>query len=162
MPFLEPCEDKKILIGQLIVTGIWAVITGVGIYLSPSVHGHGTHQQLGLPPCPSVLLFNRPCPGCGLTTSWTATIHGNLPQAFSAHPLGPLLYLALTTFAVINLYAYIKRLRVDTSGRKWMVGIVASGVVFFGFGLARFFLTDNYAAPNEMANFLKRVAPDKK
>src|SRR5690348_8767324 len=106
MPFLESCDNKRVLSGQLIVTGIWATITVIGACLSPDPSGHGTHQQLGLPPCPSVLLFNRPCPGCGLTTSWTATIHGHFAEAFAAHPLGPILYGLLTLFAIINLMAF--------------------------------------------------------
>jgi len=32
--------------------------------------GHGTHQQLGLPPCTFYVIFQRPCPACGMTTSW--------------------------------------------------------------------------------------------
>lgn len=158
MSFLRPCNDKKVLGGQLIVTFIWAAITAFGIYLRPDPHGHGTHQQLGLPPCPSVLFFDKPCPGCGLTTSWTATIHGRIGEAFQAHPLGPFLYLALTVFALINLWAFFKRFQVDTSGPKWMVGIVAGAVIFFGFGVGRFILTQTYRAPGEVQNFVKKLS----
>jgi hypothetical protein len=157
MPFLEPCDNKRVLAAQLIVTGLWLAVTGFGIYLSPNPHGHGTHQQLGLPPCPSVLLFDKPCPGCGLTTSWTATIHGYVTDAFKAHPLGPILYIIFTAFALLNLWAFFKRYRVDTSGRKWMSGIVTGAVIFFGFGIARFVMTKQYAAPNEASDYLKRV-----
>ncbi|HJP83295.1 MAG TPA: DUF2752 domain-containing protein [Fimbriimonadaceae bacterium] len=158
MPFLEPCDNKRVLSGQLIVTGIWATITIIGACLSPDPSGHGTHQQLGLPPCPSVLLFNRPCPGCGLTTSWTATIHGRFAEAFAAHPLGPILYGLLTLFAIINLAAFIKRQRVDTSGRKWMVGIVMGAVIFFGFGISRFVIDDHYRTTRELEAFIGRAA----
>jgi hypothetical protein len=162
MAFLEPCEDKKVLSGQLIVTLIWVAITAIGVFLRPSPAGHGTHQQLGLPPCASVLLFDRPCPGCGLTTSWTATIHGQLTEAFRAHPIGPVLYLGLTAIAFINVWAYFKRLRVDTSGRKWTLGIVVGGAIFFGFGLARFVISDRYSAPNEVGNYLEGLARQSK
>lgn len=162
MAFLEPCEDKKILRGQLIVTFLWAAITGFGIYLHPDKYGHGTHQQLGLPPCPSVLLFNKPCPGCGLTTSWTATIHGQFVQAFQAHPLGPILYLVFTYFAFVNLWAFIKRYRVDTSGIKWMIGIVTGAVIFFGFGITRFIFTTHYQSPGEVQSYLQRMSGGKK
>lgn len=157
MAFLEPCENKRALAGQLVVTVLWLAITGVGIYLSPDPHGHGTHQQLGLPPCPSVLFFDKPCPGCGLTTSWTSFIHGQFVDAFRAHPLGPLLYLAFTFFALANLWGFFKKRRIDTSGRKWMLGIMASAFIFFGFGIVRFLVTTKYAAPNEMQNFAKRL-----
>jgi hypothetical protein len=157
MPFLEPCDNKRILSGQLIVAGLWLAITAFGIYLSPSPHGHGTHQQLGLPPCPSVLMFDKPCPGCGLTTSWTATIHGQLGEAFQAHPLGPFLYIIFTVFAIVNIWAYVKRYRVDTSGKKWMFGIVTGAVIFFGFGIVRFITAQSYAAPNEASDYIRRM-----
>jgi membrane associated rhomboid family serine protease len=30
-----------------------------------------------------------PCPGCGLTRSWSLTAHGDLAGAFARHPFGP-------------------------------------------------------------------------
>ncbi len=165
MPFLENCSNRRIISGQLVVVLVWVAITAFGIYLNPNPHGHGTHQQLGLPPCPSVLFFDKPCPGCGLTTSWTATIHGQFGAAFKAHPLGPILYLGLTAFAFINLWAFFKKYRVDTSSRAWTIGIVVGAVVFFGFGFTRFMLTQRYQAPGEMQNFIKQLAasqPNKK
>src|SRR5438270_12571671 len=98
MALYESAEPRKRLSGQLMFFGVWLAITGFGAYLHPDPSGHGTHTQLGLPPCPSVLLFNRPCPGCGLTTSFTAFIHGDLASAFHAHPLGPLLYVGITAW----------------------------------------------------------------
>lgn len=158
MPFLEPCDNKRYLRGQILLPVLWLAVTGFGVYLKPSPHGHGTHQQLGLPPCPSVLFFDRPCPGCGLTTSWTATIHGQFGEAFRAHPLGPLIYVIFTAMAFISLWAYFKRFRVDTSGRKWMIGIMTGAMIFFGFGMARFFLTDRYQAPGEVENYIKKIS----
>ena len=38
--------------------------------LSPDPSGHGTHQQLGLPPCGFIYVTGYPCPGCGLTTAF--------------------------------------------------------------------------------------------
>lgn len=78
MALLEYGYPRKALRSQLTWFASWAVITVIGAILSPEKSGHGTHQQLGLPPCPSVLFFDRPCPGCGLTTSWTALIHGHI------------------------------------------------------------------------------------
>ena len=88
---------------------IWVAVTVVAAVLTPHPDGHGTHRQLGFPPCPSVLLLNRPCPGCGLTTSWTATVHGQLSQAIAAHPLGPILYIGFTVSALLALGAWVRR-----------------------------------------------------
>lgn len=154
----KPPKQRRKYLGSLTLPLVWLAVTGFGIYLRPSPDGHGTHQQLGLPPCGSVILFDRPCPGCGLTTSWTATIHGNLAEAFSAHPLGPPLYLIFTVLAVANVWAFAKKRTVDTSGVRWTYGVVAAGIIFFGFGMARFFSTPKYAAPNELGDYFKRVA----
>lgn len=40
--------------------------------------------------CPVRLATGRPCPTCGLTRSWQATMHGRLGDALRWHPMGPL------------------------------------------------------------------------
>ncbi|MBS0211512.1 MAG: DUF2752 domain-containing protein [Planctomycetes bacterium] len=41
-------------------------------------------------------LLNRNCPGCGLTRSWVAALHGRPGLSFQMHPLGmPLLALVV-------------------------------------------------------------------
>lgn len=156
MAFLEPVSERRRLYGQLVLPFFWAAVTGFGIYLSPDRHGHGTHQQLGLPPCPSVLFFSRPCPGCGLTTSWTATIHGRFVEAFQAHALGPLLYLAFTFIALLQIWGFFTGRRLNINTPNWTRGIVAVAVIFFGYGMLRFLLMPNYAAPGEVTNFIHR------
>jgi hypothetical protein len=131
---------------QLIWTALWVFCTVIAVRLSANPDGHGTHQQLGLPPCPSVLMFDRPCPGCGLTTSWTATVHGQLIHAFHAHPLGTFMYLSLTILGIGCLYGNIvgKRMLIDTPiASRIFVGFV---IVFFVVGLTRMALTKNYAS----------------
>lgn len=39
-------------------------------------------------------VLGAPCPGCGLTRSWTYVAHFQLQAAFAMHPLGPVLFLA--------------------------------------------------------------------
>ena len=45
--------------------------------------------------CPLKLFTGCPCPGCGLTRSLVFSAHGDWTQAFSFHPFGPIVYLAL-------------------------------------------------------------------
>lgn len=59
--------------------------------LTPDVHGRGTHEQLGLPPCAFSVLFHRPCPACGMTTSWAWLLRGNVRKALAANAGGALL-----------------------------------------------------------------------
>ena len=127
----------------------WVFVTGFGAYLTPSVAGHGTHQELGLPPCPSVLLFDRPCPGCGLTTSWTALIHGQIGASFRAHALGPVLYLLFTVTALVGGYGWLKRWRFHTEIPLINRSLLAFTVVFFAYGLGRMALEPHFGTPVE-------------
>ena len=139
--------------GQAISFGLWLAITGIAAYLKPNPVGHGTHQYLGLPPCPSVLMFDRPCPGCGLTTSWTALVHGDFAFAFHAHPLGPILYGIFTAVALLGGYGFLtgQRLRTYTDKVTRLTGIDAAAFVIFG--VARFALMPHFAAKYERALF---------
>ncbi|RYG48378.1 DUF2752 domain-containing protein [bacterium] len=136
---------------QLVWFGIWGAVTAFGIFLKADPHGHGTHQSLGLPPCPSVLLLGRPCPGCGLTTSWTALLHGDFGTAFRAHPLGPLLYLGYTVSALLSLYLARKSLRFDPADRRIERAMMIGAAAFFAFGAVRMALTTGYRTEKEMA-----------
>lgn len=42
---------------------------------------HGTHRQLGLPPCHFQSLLGLPCPSCGMTTSVSLCMHGDFRAA---------------------------------------------------------------------------------
>jgi hypothetical protein len=149
MALYEPVGDRKLAAPQLTLFAVWLFITACGAYLRPDPSGHGTHTQLGLPPCPCVLLFHRPCPGCGLTTSFTAFIHGNFRFAFHAHPLGPFIYLGITFWALLGLYGFVRGLRLDGSGRRFNQVITTFAIIFFAFGITRLVLTPNYNGPTE-------------
>lgn len=141
MNLFETGWPRRKLAGQLIWFGTWAVVTGLGLGMRPSSAGHGTHTQLGLPPCPSVVIFDRPCPGCGLTTSWTAFLHGDFALAFSAHPLGPPLYLAFAVSALLGFAGYFKGLRLRTEGRWANTGLAVALFGLLAFGTFRFATT---------------------
>lgn len=141
---------RKRLSAQMVWFGCWAAVTGVAAFLRPNIHHHGTHTQLGLPPCPSVLLFHRPCPGCGLTTSWTAFVHGDLAASFAAHPLGPVLYLAFATSALLGAYGWSTGKRMRTESRPANFGLLAILIGLIGIGAWRFATTvysDPFPAP---------------
>lgn len=86
--------------------------------LTPSTAGHGTHTQLGLPPCGFLVYTGFPCPGCGLTTSFSHMIRLELLGAFGANPFGILLFLSTAAMVPIALFGFIKRMPViDTLDR---------------------------------------------
>jgi hypothetical protein len=66
-------------------------VLGVASSLHPEARGLGTHEQLGLGQCSFLTATGWPCPTCGMTTSFAATMHGQLGLAFRAQPIGPIL-----------------------------------------------------------------------
>lgn len=68
--------------------------------LRPDPAGHGTHRQLGLPPCTLLLYTGYPCPSCGMTTSWSHLTRGDLSAAVRANFGGTLLALCAGLFGV--------------------------------------------------------------
>jgi hypothetical protein len=77
------------------------------------------------PLCPFLALTGIPCPLCGTTRAWDATLHGDLAAAFRYHPLAPLALplwivatLALTLGVDRPLQHYVKaRLSKFSMGR---------------------------------------------
>lgn len=70
-------------------------VFGLGWRVTPSVHGIGTHEQLGLPPCGFYTFTGIPCPSCGLTTSVSGWLHGEVRLAFWSQPFGIIVLLVL-------------------------------------------------------------------
>lgn len=156
MTFFRAESNRRALLAQLVWFGAWVAVTGFAIYLHPDGRGHGTHQALGLPPCPSVLIFDRPCPGCGLTTSWTALIHGNIPLAFAAHPLGPILYAIFTAGAWMSLYGWRKGKLLLTDSAGFTRGFAVGFAIFLAFGGIRMALTTHFQ--NDQERLISQLA----
>ena len=78
-----------------IALAVWAValvaVLVVARRLEPDPRGYGTHTQLGLPPCAFLASTGRPCPTCGMTTSFAWFAHGNPVRSWRANPAGSLL-----------------------------------------------------------------------
>lgn len=130
---------RRDLIGQLLLVGLWLGVTVVALALRPSPAGYGTHQQLGLPACPSHMLFGRPCPSCGMTTSVTALLHGDLPAALRANPFGPPFYLLLTAMAAGAFVGYLRGARFNTNTRSFNIAALGFLGIFVAYGIYRFF-----------------------
>jgi len=141
MVFYESVASRRLLVGHLLWFLLWTGVTVVGTRLSASPHLHGTHQQLGLPPCPSVLLSHRPCPGCGLTTSFTATLHADWPIAFAAHPFGPVLYALFTASAFACLVGFVRQQRFNTDSRALGIFLIVLTTSFLLYGGYRMLTT---------------------
>lgn len=86
-----------------VVAAAGVAALGVGILLSPD------HIEDGPVICPFRRLTGLPCPGCGLTRSWTYLVHGWWSEAFAAHLFGPLLAAFVLVLAVVVLRARVRR-----------------------------------------------------
>lgn len=86
---LKAAPGVRILAGG-VAAGCLGVL-GLASWLTPAAAGHGTHGQLGLPPCGWVLAMGRPCPSCGMTTAFAHAADGELARAAWAQPAGLLL-----------------------------------------------------------------------
>lgn len=81
--------------------------------LSPSPEGHGTHCQLGLPACGFLTVTGYPCPSCGLTTSFSYLVRGQVLKSLQTQPFGTVFLATLTAFGIISLIAAVKRIPVS-------------------------------------------------
>lgn len=71
-----------------LVSAACAAVLGIGAWLTPAAEGHGSHTQLGLPPCMWAVSLHRPCPTCGMTTAVSEAVHGHLWKSFVTQPFG--------------------------------------------------------------------------
>lgn len=86
---LLPAHRGYLILGALAIFTLF----GVAAKLKPDPSGHGTHQQLGLPPCTFQFFLGIPCPTCGFTTTWSLMMHGRWWQAVQTNLGGALLWL---------------------------------------------------------------------
>lgn len=84
-------------VGERILAGLTAIaclaVLGLAAWLKPATSGFGTHEQLAMRPCTWVLLFDRPCPTCGMTTAFAHAARFDLVSSARAQPAGAILAL---------------------------------------------------------------------
>lgn len=82
----------------LLVAAGLAGVFAVAFWLNPygpdgTPRVRGTHQQLGLPPCNFMALSGKPCPSCGMTTSFALLVRGDVEASLRANWAGTILAL---------------------------------------------------------------------
>jgi hypothetical protein len=78
-----------------VVAGLVGVF-GIALWLDPyradgSPRVMETHLQLGMEPCTFVRVTGKPCPACGMTTSFALLVRGDLVSSLRANWVGTLL-----------------------------------------------------------------------
>ena len=80
-----------------------------------------THTQLGMQPCNMVVMTGKPCPACGMTTSFSLLVHGDIPNSLRANWVGTLIatwWFSLIPWGFVS--AYRGRLLFIRNGEIWM------------------------------------------
>jgi hypothetical protein len=78
--------EHWVILGGAVLAIVGLVL--LGLLLEPDPRGYGTHEKLGMRPCMPMVLWNVPCPGCGVTTSVTHAMNGDLLGSLRVQPFG--------------------------------------------------------------------------
>lgn len=96
---------RLVRMSLLLVGGLLAGIFAIAIWLNPydsdgKPRRMSTHTQLGMPPCHFVLLTGKPCPACGMTTSFALLVRGDVSASMRANWVGTLIAVLWATMMV--------------------------------------------------------------
>jgi len=92
-----PPRASKWVRTALVAVGLTIVaVFAVAFYANPynpdgSPRSMATHTTLGLPPCNFVELTGKPCPSCGMTTSFALLVRGDVGNSLKANWAGTIL-----------------------------------------------------------------------
>ena len=101
--------------------------------LKPHPRGYGTHQRLGLPPCTIVQLYDIRCPSCGMTTSWSCLMRGQLLSSGRANVGGLLLGLTALGCGPWMVISGLRGKWLWGPPREAMVAVVGMAIVMVTF-----------------------------
>lgn len=92
-PVGQPRTKLIARLALLVVAALLAGVFAVAVWLNPynpdgTPRTMATHTQLGMPPCNFVLMTGRPCPSCGMTTSFALLVRGDIGASLRANWAG--------------------------------------------------------------------------
>jgi hypothetical protein len=90
-----PNTARIVRLSLLMIGALLAGVFAVAFYLNPydadgTPRTMSTHTQLGMPPCNFVVMTGKPCPACGMTTSFALLVRGDLAASLRANWAGTL------------------------------------------------------------------------
>ena len=113
-------------------------LLSVAAYVRPNPAGVGSHtSSLGLQPCQFLQTSGLPCPGCGMTTSFSWFVRGNIVASVYVQPMGAMLatltgcciwaalYVAVTGRPVYRLFRLVP-------ARYYLMPLLVLGVLAWG------------------------------
>ena len=123
-------------LGNYCVIAAW-----LGLALAIATPPHGTSFSI----CWFENCTGLPCPGCGLTRSFSCALHGMFLESLHYHPLGLLILLLLVSIAGVSLLPLpLKRRIADYIASRAFAfnsAYFAFVVAFITFGAGRIFAT---------------------
>jgi len=130
-----PNTGRIVRLSLLAVGLALAGVFAVACYLNPydadgTPRTMATHTQLGMPPCNFVVMTGKPCPACGMTTSFALLVRGDLIASLRANWAGTfvaLLWAVTMIWAVAS--AFKGRPLFVPRGKGELVLTVSVGVV---------------------------------
>ena len=137
--------DSRLGLGpRLLAAGIALACAAVLITaasLAADGAGHGTHEQLGLPPCMWARAFDAPCMTCGMTTSFTHAAHGRLLESLLTQPLGMMLSVLAAAAFWIGLFVALTGSRLGEHALRLLstrslIALAALGAVAWVYKIA--------------------------
>jgi hypothetical protein len=100
LPLAKPVAGPRTkLIARLtllLIAGLLAGVFAAAGWINPygpdgRPRTMGTHTQLGMLPCNFVILTGKPCPSCGMTTSFALLVRGDVRASLRANWAGTLI-----------------------------------------------------------------------
>jgi hypothetical protein len=130
----RPPNTRYVRAVLLAIGALLAGVFGAAGYINPyapdgTPKRMATHTQLGLAPCNFVEMTGKPCPACGMTTSFALLVRGDVRGSLGANWVGTALaafWAGLLAWAVIG--GLVGRPLFIPPGRGEVVLTVAVGV----------------------------------
>lgn len=105
--------------GLLVVAVGLACVFAAAFWINPyapdgTPRTMATHTQLGMPPCNFVVMTGKPCPACGMTTSFSLLVRGDVLASMRANWAG-------TVIAVVWAFMMVWALASGIAGRMLFI-----------------------------------------
>jgi hypothetical protein len=102
-PETMPIASRLLAIG--LALGCLTVLL-IAARLTPDPHGYGSHtgKPLGMASCQFMERTGLPCPSCGMTTSFTWFVRGNVAASIYVQPMGAMLAFLAACSVWVGLY----------------------------------------------------------
>lgn len=123
---------KGVALGERIVVLIFATLSLAALVVARAWPVDSVTS--GEPTCIVRLLFNLPCPGCGMTRAWVLTAHGDLLTAFEYNLFGPIgMAVALGAVGFVA-YSLVRRRPperlLSVVNPRWLLGLLVVWLVY--------------------------------